>query len=104
MWRVFTKAGQPGWAVFIPIYNTIVLLRVAGKPWWWLLLFLIPVVDIVLAIIVYASVATNFGKGGRLRSGTHLPALHLHPDPRLWRGHLPNPSPGADDALHKMRK
>ncbi len=63
MWRVFSKAGQPGWAVFIPIYNTIVLLRVAGKPWWWLFLYLIPIVDIVVAIMVYAGVATNYGKG-----------------------------------------
>ncbi len=72
MWRVFSKAGQPGWAVFIPIYNTIVLLRVAGKPWWWLLLMLIPLVNIILVIIVYASVATNFGKGGGFAVGLIL--------------------------------
>jgi hypothetical protein len=69
MWRVFSKAGQPGWAVFIPIYNTIVLLRVAGKPWWWLFLYLIPLVDIVIAIIVYAGVAANYGKGAGFTVG-----------------------------------
>jgi len=69
MWRVFSKAGQPGWAIFIPIYNAIVLLRVAGKPWWWLFLYLIPIVDIVVAIMVYAGVATNFGKGAGFTLG-----------------------------------
>jgi hypothetical protein len=72
MWRVFSKAGQPGWAVFIPIYNTIVLLRVAGKPWWWLFLMLIPLVNIIIVIIVYAGVATNYGKGGGFTVGLIL--------------------------------
>ncbi len=63
MWMTFTKAGQYGWACIIPIYNTIVLLRIAGKPWWWLFLFLIPLVNIVIAIIVCIDLAKNFGKG-----------------------------------------
>jgi hypothetical protein len=69
MWRVYTKAGQPGWAVIIPIYNTIVLLRIAGKQWWWFLLMLVPLVNIVVVILAYAGVATNFGKGGGFTLG-----------------------------------
>jgi len=34
-WRIFEKAGKPGWASLIPIYNTIILLEIVGKPWWW---------------------------------------------------------------------
>lgn len=68
-WRVFSKAGQPGWAIFIPIYSTIVLLRVAGKPWWWLFLLLIPLVDIVIVIMIYAGVAANYGKGAGFTLG-----------------------------------
>ncbi|WP_210718295.1 DUF5684 domain-containing protein [Amycolatopsis acididurans] len=63
MWRVFSKAGQPGWAAIIPIYNTIVLLRVVGRPWWWVLLMLIPFVNIVLLFIVYIDLAKSFGQG-----------------------------------------
>lgn len=63
MWRVFTKAGQPGWAAIVPFYNTIVLLRVVGRPWWWLLLMFIPLVNVILAIIVYLDLAKSFGKG-----------------------------------------
>jgi hypothetical protein len=64
MWKVFTKAGQPGWAIFIPIYNGIVWLRIAGKPWWWFLLLLIPIVGIVIAVLATIDFAKNFGKGG----------------------------------------
>jgi hypothetical protein len=63
MWRVFTKAGQTGWAILIPIYNGYVLLQVAGKPGWWLLLMLIPFVNIIIGIVVSVAVAEKFGKG-----------------------------------------
>lgn len=61
-WKVFTKAGQPGWASLIPIYNAYILLKIVGKPGWWLLLFLIPIVNIVIAIIVALDLAKAFGK------------------------------------------
>ena len=38
MWKIFTKAGKPGWAAIIPIYNIIVLLEIVGKPVWWIIL------------------------------------------------------------------
>ncbi len=62
-WKVFTKAGQPGWAAIIPIYNTITMLRIAGRPAWWFLLFFVPVVNFVIAIIVLIDMAKAFGKG-----------------------------------------
>lgn len=61
-WKVFTKAGKPGWACLIPIYNIIVLLEIAGKPVWWIILFLIPIVNIVVCILVCIALAQNFGK------------------------------------------
>jgi ABC-type sulfate transport system permease subunit len=63
MWKVFSKAGQPGWAALIPIFNAYVLLKVAGKPGWWLILLFIPVVNIVFGILALAGLAKNFGKG-----------------------------------------
>ncbi|WP_330272626.1 DUF5684 domain-containing protein [Lentzea sp. NBC_00516] len=61
-WKTFTKAGQPGWAAIIPIYNIYVLLKVAGRPGWWLVLLLIPIVNIVILAIVSIDVAKSFGK------------------------------------------
>lgn len=62
MWRVFQKAGQPGWACIIPIYNIYVMLKIAGKPGWWLLLFIIPLVNIVFIIWTYNMISKSFGK------------------------------------------
>ena len=69
MWKVFVKAGQPGWAILIPIYNVYVLLKAAGKPGWWLLLMLIPLVNLIVAIIAIVALAERFGKGGGFAVG-----------------------------------
>lgn len=61
-WRVFAKAGQPGWAVFVPVYNILVILKVANKPWWWIFLLLIPIANIVFMIIVLNRISKSFGK------------------------------------------
>jgi ABC-type sulfate transport system permease subunit len=63
MWKVFEKAGEPGWAAIIPIYNIIILLKIAGKPAWWVILFIVPVVNFIIAILVALAIAKNFGKG-----------------------------------------
>jgi hypothetical protein len=63
MWKVFDKAGQPGWAAIIPIYNVYVMLQIVGRPAWWLILFLVPVVNLVVSILVMIDVAKAFGKG-----------------------------------------
>lgn len=63
LWKVFTKAGQPGWACLIPIYNAYILFKMAGKPGWWLLLLILPLVNFVILIIVYIALAERFGKG-----------------------------------------
>jgi hypothetical protein len=62
MWKVNTKAGQPGWAAIIPIYNIYVWLKIAGRPGWWLILMLIPFVNIVMSVIVSIDIAKSFGK------------------------------------------
>jgi Family of unknown function (DUF5684) len=63
MWKVFTKAGRPGWASIIPIYNMVVLCQIAGKPGWWVLLMLIPIVNIVVGVMVWHNVSVSFGHG-----------------------------------------
>lgn len=61
-WKIYEKAGQPGWACIIPIYNIIVLLRIVGKPWWWLLLFCIPIVNFIFLIWMFNLLSKSFGK------------------------------------------
>jgi hypothetical protein len=79
MWRVFAKAGQPGWAAIVPIYSTVVLLQIVGRPLWWLILFFIPVVNIVIGIVVCADLARSFGKGPGFAVGLLLLSFIFFP-------------------------
>lgn len=63
IWKVFSKAGQPGWAAIIPIYNAYILCKIAGRPGWWVILMLIPLVNFIIAIILCIDIAKAFGKG-----------------------------------------
>ncbi|MFW5682202.1 MAG: DUF5684 domain-containing protein [Phycisphaeraceae bacterium] len=62
-WKTLSKAGQPGWTAIIPIVQLYFLLKVAGRPGWWLILFLIPLVNFIISIIVYNDVSKSFGRG-----------------------------------------
>lgn len=62
MWKVFTKAGQPGWAAIIPIYNFYIMTKIGGKPGWWTILLLIPIVNYVFLIWIYNMISKSFGK------------------------------------------
>ena len=62
LWKTFQKAGQPGWAAIIPIYNIYGILKVAGRPGWWLILYFIPLVNLITHLIVSVDVAKAFGK------------------------------------------
>jgi hypothetical protein len=69
LWKIFAKAGKPGWASIVPIYNVIVMLEITGKPIWWIILLLIPVVNLVISIIVIVELANKFGKSGGFAVG-----------------------------------
>ncbi len=72
VWKVFVKAGEPGWACLIPIYNLVVMLKIAGKPVWWIILLIIPFVNFIILILVNLGLAKNFGKGGGFGIGLLL--------------------------------
>lgn len=63
IWKTLVKAGKPGWAAIVPIYNYMVLAEVGGKPSWWGLLLLVPCVGFVFGILICIEVAKKFGKG-----------------------------------------
>lgn len=62
-WKMFTKAGRKGWKAIIPFYNVYVMLQIVGRPGWWLVLFLIPVVNFIIAIVMNNDLSKSFGKG-----------------------------------------
>lgn len=62
-WKMYSKAGQPGWGAIIPILNIYFLLKIVGRPIWWIILMFIPIVSIVVAIVVSHDVSKSFGRG-----------------------------------------
>jgi hypothetical protein len=110
MWKIFDKAGKPGWAVLIPIYNIIVMLEIVGRPVWWIFLMLIPFVNFVVGIIVIVDLAKSFGKdvgfaiGMILLSFIFYPILgfgsarYLGPAATITGSTMPPPPPPAPPA------
>ena len=73
IWKVFTKAGQPGWAAIVPIYNYIIMCKIAQKPTWWTaIILLVPVVNIVFLIMLWHNIVIRFGKTAGFTVGVFL--------------------------------
>jgi hypothetical protein len=79
LWKIFTKAGQPGWTAIIPIVNTYFLCKVAGRPGWWVILMLLPIVNLIIWIILCIDVAKSFGKGAGFGIGLLLLPIIFFP-------------------------
>jgi hypothetical protein len=63
MWKIFVKAGKPGWAALIPVYSTLIELEILGRPWWFVLLMIfVPIANLVISIIIMLDFARVFGK------------------------------------------
>ncbi len=90
IWKVFTKAGHPGWAAIVPIYNTYILTKIVGRPGWWVILFFIPFVSLIAIIILYIDLAKSFGKSGGFAAGLILLGFIFMPilgfGPAQYRG------------------
>jgi hypothetical protein len=79
LWKVFAKAGQPGWAAIVPIYNIVVMLQIAKKPVWWIILFFIPIVNLVIGILVAVEIAKRFNLGVGFAVGMLLLPFIFYP-------------------------
>ncbi|MCK5131378.1 MAG: signal peptidase I [Candidatus Sabulitectum sp.] len=77
-WKLFVKAGEPGWAAIVPIYNAVVLMKIAGKPEWWVVLMFVPFANIVVLILMDIGLARNFGRSDAFAIGLiFLPYIFL---------------------------
>ena len=62
LWKLFKKAGKPAWAGFVPVYNILVWLKISGKPWWWIVLFAVPGVNLLMFIIMNVNISIVLGE------------------------------------------
>lgn len=79
MWAIFAKAAQPGWAAIVPIYNTVILLKIVGRPVWWIVLLLIPFANLIVGIILCIDLAKSFGRSAGFGAGIALLGLVFVP-------------------------
>lgn len=79
MWKTFEKAGKPGWAAIVPIYNMYVVTEISGKEILWFILMLVPCVNIVALFVVSMDVAKNFGQGPGFGIGLALLPYIFYP-------------------------
>ena len=92
LWMVFQKAGEAGWKALIPIWNLLVLLRIVGRPAWWIVLLLIPIVNVIFSIVVLYDLSKSFGHdvgytiGLVLLPFVFIIILGFGPDPYLGPG------------------
>jgi len=94
-WKIFTKAGQPGWASIIPIYNWYILCKIVGRPGWWVILLLIPFVNFIVGIILCIDLAKSFGKGVLFAIGLILLGLIFFPILGFGSAQYQGPAAGA---------
>jgi hypothetical protein len=99
MWKVFTKAGRPGWAAIIPIYNMYVWCKIVGRPGWWVILMLIPLVNIIVGIVVCVDMAKSFGKGAGFGIGIALLGIIFLPILGFGSAQYQGPSASAGVAV-----
>ncbi len=79
MWRIFEKADEPGWAALIPIYNIWVLIGISERPQWWIILLIVPLVNIVIWILICLGVADYFERGAIFGIGLFLIPIIFYP-------------------------
>ena len=78
-WKIFVKAGKPGWACLIPSHNIVLIFDIVGRPGWWWFLLLIPIVNIIILIMVIFDFAKAFGKGVGFGFGLLLLGIIFYP-------------------------
>ena len=100
LWKMFVKAGKPGWAAIIPIYNSIVMIEIVGKPVIWILWLLIPCVNIVFGIWLLNLLSKSFGKSEGYTVGMIvLPVVFF---PLLGFGDAKYVGPSAAEAQNRQ--
>jgi signal peptidase I len=61
-WTLFQKAGRPGWESLIPFYSDYVMLKITGRPWWWMLFCIMPGLYGIVTIAILIGFIKSFGK------------------------------------------
>ena len=65
-WKLYIKAGKKAWEAFVPIYNAVVLMKIITRPWWWIILMFLPIVNLIMIPAVWVETARAYGKDSKV--------------------------------------
>ena len=65
-WKLYVKAGRKAWEAFVPVYNAVILMKIINRPWWWVILLFVPIVNLIMFPVVWVETARSFGKNSYL--------------------------------------
>jgi hypothetical protein len=99
LWQVFVKAGEAGWKAIIPIWNLLILLKVVGRHRWWIILFIIPIVNVIVWLIVAIDLAKSYGKGVGFGLGLFFFQFIFVPILGFGSAHYAGPAAGGPRAI-----
>lgn len=67
-WKLYIKAGRKAWEAAIPVYNAVVLMKIINRPWWWVILMFIPIVNLIITPVIWVETIRSFGRNSRLET------------------------------------
>ncbi|MBC3846904.1 signal peptidase I [Winogradskyella echinorum] len=65
-WKLYVKAGRKAWEAFVPVYNAVILMKIISRPWWWVILMFLPIVNLIMIPAAWVETARAFGKDSKL--------------------------------------
>lgn len=77
-WKLYQKAGRQAWEAAIPIYNAVVLMKIINRPWWWVILLFVPIVNLIMFPVIWVETIRSFGKNSTTDTILVLVTLGLY--------------------------
>lgn len=65
-WKLYVKAGKKPWEAIVPVYNAVVLMKIINRPWWWVILLFVPIINLIMFPVIWVETARSFGKNSTL--------------------------------------
>ncbi|MBQ4822697.1 signal peptidase I [Aquimarina sp. MMG016] len=64
-WKLYIKAGRKAWEAAVPVYNAVILMKIINRPWWWVILLFVPVINVIMLPVIWVETIRSFGRNNR---------------------------------------
>ena len=77
-WKLYQRAGRKAWEAAIPVYNAVVLMKIINRPWWWVVLMFIPIVNLIIIPVIWVETIRSFGRNSTIDTVAVILTLGLY--------------------------